>query len=47
MRIHKLTALLLAALLLVLRNVYPKLRKKKLSPITMIVISAVFGLLLY
>ena len=39
-------AVVIAALLLVLRNVYPKLRKKKLSPITMIVISAVFGLLL-
>ena len=40
-------AVVIAALLLVLRNVYPKLRKKKLSPITMIVISACFGLLLY
>ena len=40
-------AVVITALLLVLRSVYPKLRKKKLSPITMIVISAVFGLLLY
>ena len=40
-------AVVIAALLLVLRSVYPKLRKKKLSPITMIVISACLGLLLY
>ena len=40
-------AIVIAALLLVLRMLYPKLRKKKLSPIAMIVISAVCGLLLY
>ena len=40
-------ALVITALLLVLRALYPKMRKKKLSPIAMIVISAVIGLLLY
>ena len=40
-------AIAITALLLVLRSLYPKLRKKKLSPIAMIVISACFGLLLY
>ena len=40
-------ALVITALLLVLRALYPKMRKKKLSPIAMIVISAVVGLLIY
>ena len=40
-------ALVVMGLLLVLHTLYPKLRKKKLSPIAMIVISAVAGLLLY
>ena len=40
-------ALVITALLLALRALYPKMRKKKLSPIAMIVISAVVGLLLY
>ena len=40
-------ALVITALLLALRALYPKMRKKKLSPIMMIVISAVVGLLIY
>lgn len=36
-------ALVITALLLVLRTLYPKLRRKKLSPIAMIVISAILG----
>ena len=39
-------ALVITALLLALRALYPKLRGKKLSPIAMIVISAVCGLLI-
>ena len=40
-------ALVITGLLLGLRALYPKMRKKKLSPIAMIVISAVIGLLIY
>ena len=40
-------ALVIAVFLMCLRTVYPKMRKKKLSPIAMIVISAVIGLLIY
>ena len=40
-------ALVITGLLLILRALYPQLRRKKLSPIAIIVISAIFGLLIY
>ena len=39
-------SLAITALLLLLRMLYPKLRRKKLSPIAMIVISAILGILI-
>jgi len=42
-----LPALLILAILVLVMAIYPKLRKKKLSPILLIVISAVLGIVVY
>jgi chromate transporter len=40
-------AMIIAGLLAVLLILYPKITKKKLSPITLILISALLGVLIY